>query len=368
MKIESSKVGLDGQSRLESRRTLSVAGQAGPVSGFMAALAGAAGERPGASGQRAPATGESFFSQAVRAGQQRQAQQQALRQAMEALFERLFAALMARLRGEGAPAGCADGAPPAPAAAASGAEAGPVQDVLPVRSVALPALRFDYTHQESQSSALSVRAEVCTRDGRRLEVALCFEQASSFTESWSASFPAGEYVLRDPLVLHFDAPASSLSGERFAFDLDADGQQEWLPGLGRGAAYLVFDADGDGHIADGREVVGALSGDGFADLRAADDDGNGWIDEGDALFARLGLWQPGKEGGAPVSLAEAGIGALYTGNAATPFRLRDGERTLLAQTRSSGLYLHEDGRAGLMQQIDVAFEAGEEGALRNARL
>ena len=54
------------------------------------------------------------------------------------------------------------------------------------------------------------------------------------------------------------------------------------------------------------------------------------------------------------TLGEKGVGALYLGSVDTPFSLTDGDNRVLAQIRASGVYLSEDGRAGSLQQIDLA--------------
>jgi hypothetical protein len=77
-------------------------------------------------------------------------------------------------------------------------------------------------------------------------------------------------------------------------------------------------------------------------------DHNGWIDESDAAYGRLGIWSEGKFS----SLRDAGIGALSVAAASTPFALKDGSE-LLGQVRKSGVYLHEDGTPGALQQVDL---------------
>ena len=104
-----------------------------------------------------------------------------------------------------------------------------------------------------------------------------------------------------------------------------------------------------GKVNDGRELFGPTGGDGFAELAALDQDGNRWIDEGDDAFSRLGLWQDGEF----TSLAEAGIGALAVSSVATPFSLEEGGEQL-GRLRASGVYLTEDGAAGVLQQVDLA--------------
>ncbi len=164
-------------------------------------------------------------------------------------------------------------------------------------------------------------------------------------------------ALKDPLVISFDGKAAELSQERFEFDLTLDGQQELIPKLAGNAAFLALDRNGDAHINDGSELFGATTGDGFAELAEHDDDGNGWIDENDAIFEHLQLWLKPGEGNSQqlISLKDAGLGAIYLGNADTPFTLNGslGEERL-GVIRSSGIYLSEQGKAGLIQQVDLS--------------
>jgi hypothetical protein len=45
----------------------------------------------------------------------------------------------------------------------------------------------------------------------------------------------------------------------------------------------------DGRVNDGRELFGPITGDGFAELAAYDDDGNNWIDENDGIYDNLSI-------------------------------------------------------------------------------
>ncbi|MGP1665284.1 MAG: hypothetical protein ACTS5I_05105, partial [Rhodanobacter sp.] len=111
---------------------------------------------------------------------------------------------------------------------------------------------------------------------------------------------------------------------------------------------------GDGTINDGRELFGALSGDGFADLAAYDDDGNGWIDENDAVFSKLLIWSRHEDGTEQLrGLLQHGIGAIHLGQADTPFAIKDDSNALQGAVRATGIYLHEDGGVGTVQQIDL---------------
>jgi len=145
-----------------------------------------------------------------------------------------------------------------------------------------------------------------------------------------------------------------LQDSRFGFDINADGKAESVPLLAGGSGYLALDLNGNGKIDSGAELFGPASGSGFADLARYDQDGNGWIDSNDPVFGKLKAWTPDQDGaGTLTSLASLGVGALYLGNAATPFALRGAGNASLGAVSGSGLYLTEDGRAGSLQEVDL---------------
>jgi len=204
-------------------------------------------------------------------------------------------------------------------------------------------------HERSHFSALGT---VRTADGREIDFGATLDLGRDFVTS-DERLDSGRVEFRDPLVINYDGHAAELGDMRFAFDfdLDADGQNESLPMLAGGSGYLALDRNGDGCINDGRELFGACSGDGFADLRAYDEDGNGWIDDADPVFSALGVWFPDGE---LKPLKETGVGALALASTATPFSLTDAGNGVLGRVRASGVYLNEDGSAGTLQQIDLA--------------
>ena len=219
-----------------------------------------------------------------------------------------------------------------------------------------------FTTQTEQVS-FQAHGTVQTADGRTLSLQLNLTMASSRTAFSSTRLSLGNAAapnLKDPLVIHFEGPVGDLSGQRFAFDLDADGRTEAMPFVGSGSGFLVLDRNGNGRVDDGRELFGALSGDGFADLAALDEDGNGWIDSGDAAFSQLQVWRMGADGNPTLTaLADTGVGALGLGHVSTEMGLYGrgsaaaaGEQ--LGQMRRSGLYLMESGQVGLVQHIDLA--------------
>jgi hypothetical protein len=116
-----------------------------------------------------------------------------------------------------------------------------------------------------------------------------------------------------------------------------------------GNGVLGIDKNGDGDVTDPGESVAS-----FADLKALDQNGNGWIDSGDAAFAELGLASKDAGGAsASHSLGDSGVGAIFVGSVATPFQFKDAGNQLQAELVQSGVYLNEDGSSGTVRQIDL---------------
>ena len=149
------------------------------------------------------------------------------------------------------------------------------------------------------------------------------------------------------------------------FDIDADGEKDEISMLGRGSGFLALDLNEDGVINDGSELFGTKSGDGFADLREYDSDGNGWIDENDEVFSRLKVWCKGDDGeDILMDLKEADIGAIYLGSEDTEFTMNGNDGSRDGVIRSTGFFLKESSGAGTVQHVDMAIgsaadEAGQ---------
>ncbi|MCG6117445.1 MAG: hypothetical protein MEQ07_04510 [Aquimonas sp.] len=249
----------------------------------------------------------------------------------------------------------------APVAAATGASA-----QAPARAPAQPEARaeadfsLDYQlriqRSESEWTRVQAQGEILTTDGERIRFSLQLDMARSWREDIELRVLAGAAAERkDPLVINFGANAAQLRDQRFSFDLDADGRSELLPLLGGGSGMLTFDRNGDGRINDGRELFGALSGDGFADLAALDADGNGWIDRSDSAFGQLRVWVPGAEGESRLlTLEQAGVAAISLTRVESPFDLRGTANADLGQIRSAGLYLTTAREVRTLQQIDFS--------------
>jgi len=108
-----------------------------------------------------------------------------------------------------------------------------------------------------------------------------------------------------------------------------------------------------GIINDGNELFGATSGQGFAELAAYDSDGNGWIDENDAIFEQLSVWQPDAEN-ALTSFGQAGVGAIYLHAEQTPFELTNISGQADARITQNSVVLMESGLASNVFQLEWA--------------
>lgn len=218
-------------------------------------------------------------------------------------------------------------------------------------------VRYDY-HEikaESEQTAFSAQGIVRTADGREIAFNLNLTMSRAFMEETHLSVLAGPpRKAVDPLVINFDGGTAELTDWSFDFDLDADGKTEAIPFVTQGSGLLVFDRNGDGVVNNGSELFGPLTGNGFAELAGLDQDGNGWIDENDAAYARLAVWIRSADGpGKLLSLQQSGIGALNTGYVESPFDLKDQSNASRGQIVRTGIYLAQSGQAGTIQQLDL---------------
>jgi hypothetical protein len=211
------------------------------------------------------------------------------------------------------------------------------------------------SYSETEATHFAASGVVKTSDGREISFSLELSMARSYAETSSVSVRAGDARQKqDPLVLNFNGTAAQLTGQRFKFDLNADGQAEDINFATGGSGFLALDRNGDGQINNGTELFGARSGDGFAELATLDADHNGWIDENDAAYDQLRvLSKDGNGNDQLATLRQANVGALSLDRVATPFDLKDSGNALQGQVRTSGVFLQEDGKAGTMQQIDL---------------
>ncbi|MDE7324941.1 MAG: hypothetical protein K2N63_01470 [Lachnospiraceae bacterium] len=217
-------------------------------------------------------------------------------------------------------------------------------------------LTTHYYYEEKENTSFYTSGTVKTGDGRTIEFDIEAEMSRRFSEHTTVQIDYGAVQLMDPLVINLDGGTAEVSDQKFYFDIDCDGKQDNISLLQQGCGFLALDRNGDGKINDGSELFGAKSGNGFADLAVFDMDGNGWIDEKDEIFNHLRIWTKDDAGNDKlVALGVAGVGAIYLGHVASKFSLNSKEdNSTNAVVRESGLFLHENGKAGIIQQVDLA--------------
>lgn len=214
--------------------------------------------------------------------------------------------------------------------------------------------RFSSTYEERESTSFSTTGTVKTADGRELNFNLDMTMSRRYMEKHDIEFVSSfDTVLTDPLVINLGSNPVSVSDKSFNFDIDGDGKDETIAQMNPESGFLALDKNGDGIINDGSELFGTKTDNGFSELAEYDSDGNGWIDENDEVYDQLKVWVKDENGKDKLlSLKEANVGAIYLGSSKTTFHVTDDNNELKAKVRSSGVYLHEDGSAGSVQQVD----------------
>ncbi len=211
-------------------------------------------------------------------------------------------------------------------------------------------------YMETENTAYQSTGSVRTEDGRELNFNLTVEMSRSFTAEYS-SYMEESYTMVDPLVIELDDNCADLTEKTFLFDLDADGKEERIYDLRENSGLLALDKNGDGKVNDGSELFGTRSGDGFKDLAAYDEDGNGWIDENDSIFNKLKIWTKDKNGkDVLIDLKKADVGAINLGSVKTDFALKSlKNNATMGTVRRTGFFLKEStGEAGAVQHVDLA--------------
>lgn len=214
---------------------------------------------------------------------------------------------------------------------------------------------------EFEGTTFNAKGIVRTSDGKEIDFGIDLTMSRSFEQYVSLSERTESFnmMLMDPLVINLDSSVAEVSDQKFYFDLDADGIEDEITTLSSNSGFLALDLNEDGTINDGSELFGTKSGDGFKDLSAYDNDGNGWIDEADEVFDKLKIFCINEDGTtSQYSLKEKGVGALYLGNKETEFSVRNLENSVNAQIRKTGLFLYENGSVGTLQHVDLAVELG----------
>lgn len=234
------------------------------------------------------------------------------------------------------------------------------QQTLSVESTAMTGFKVlnyvEETYQaEAENTYFSTVGTVRTADGREINFNVEVGMSREFTQYYREDLEVASFRMCDPLVINLDTDVAELSDQKFFFDIDADGEEDEIAGLSSGSGYLALDKNGDGIINDGKELFGTSNGDGFADLAQYDEDGNGWIDENDAIWSKLKIWCKDENGEDVLyRLAEKGVGAICLQKASTDFTLQGSSGMTNGAIRSTGVFLYENGNVGTVQHVDVA--------------
>ena len=209
--------------------------------------------------------------------------------------------------------------------------------------------------EESENTSFSTVGTVKTSDGREINFNVNVGMSREFQEYYREDLELASFTFCDPLVINLDTDVAQLEDQTFYFDIDGDGEQDEVSQLGAGSGYLALDKNGDGIINDGKELFGTASGNGFRDLAEYDEDGNGWIDENDAIWDKLKIWTKDENGKDVLyTLAEKGVGAICLQNASTDFTQKGAHGQTLGALRNTGVFLYENGNVGNVQHVDVA--------------
>ncbi|HIC44090.1 MAG TPA: hypothetical protein EYO73_07305 [Sulfurimonas sp.] len=208
-------------------------------------------------------------------------------------------------------------------------------------------------YSENESFSFSTTGVIKT-DTQEMNINIDFSMSRSFVVE--NRIDTGRVF--DPLVINYNGELPELSETRFSFDLDNDGEEDQISKLKEGSGFLALDKNEDGKINQGRELFGTILGNGFDELAQYDEDNNNWIDENDAIWEKLQIWNGGmSEGKELLALGEVGIGAIYLNATEADFTYKTDKNEKLGELRASGIYLQESGIAGTISQID--FDLGK---------
>ena len=204
-------------------------------------------------------------------------------------------------------------------------------------------------YEEHESLSFSTKGNIQTDKGS-LDINLNFSMSRSFVVENSIDI----YSAFDPLIINLDGDIPNLLNDTFSFDLDNDGKNDQISKLGSGSGFLAYDKNKDGKVNQGSELFGTLTGNGFGELSAYDEDANSWIDENDSIFDSLQIWLKNEDKNEKelVGLGEVGIGAIYLNSESSQFTYKTASNDVLGEMKSSGIFLHDDGRVGNISQVD----------------
>jgi len=210
------------------------------------------------------------------------------------------------------------------------------------------------SYQETEKISFTAAGIIKTADGKEINFETQLNMSRQFITENHISIRAGDGLIVDPLVINYAGQAAELTETKFSFDLDSNGTQDQISFVSQGNGFLAIDTDKDGKISNGTELFGPQTGDGFNELAQFDEDNNKWIDESDSIFNKLRIWTKDENGNDNLfALGQVGIGAIYLGNIETDFSMKNQANELQGQAQKTGIFIKENGIAGIVQQIDL---------------
>lgn len=217
-------------------------------------------------------------------------------------------------------------------------------------------LEYEYHEKYYEKETLTFNANglIQTSDGRSINFSAQMNLSREFASQTDISMRAGDAAI-DPLVINFDGSVPELTDKEYVFDLDSDGSAEDIHFVTNGSGFLALDKNGDNIINNGKELFGPNMGNGFDELKKYDSDNNNWIDENDPIYENLRIWTKDENGNDCLfALGQKGIGAIYLGNIATQFNIKNTENQIYGKMKASSVFVKENGEVGTIHQIDLA--------------
>lgn len=205
---------------------------------------------------------------------------------------------------------------------------------------------------EKESTSLNTKGKIKTLDGKQIDFALQMKMEFSNLQINNQSLVISKQR-KDPLVINFDGNSDLLDFQTFEFDLENNGMLSNIPFLKSGKGYLAIDNNKDSKVNNGSELIGAISGDAFTELKAMDDDNNNWLDEKDKNYNNLRTWEINQNGFNRLTpLKQRGVEAIYLGNVTTRFYERNIQNEKIAQITKSSIFVNNNHQVLPTHQLD----------------
>ncbi len=213
-------------------------------------------------------------------------------------------------------------------------------------------------YYKSNSLSFNTIATIKTAD-KDINIDLNISYTEEFYEAHKEKLEFEQTVFLDPLVIQYDLSSKyfdSIDREQsFEFDINNDDVVDNIAMLKEGSGFLALDKNSNGTIDNGTELFGTITNNGFDELAVYDEDNNGWIDESDSVFNDLQIWRKNSDGeSSMIALGDANVGAIYLSDISSNFNYDKSINQTSAQLKNTSIFLTEDGKAGLVTQVDFA--------------